>query len=95
LPAAGRDSRASHRSKKRESILKHTNDLSDEVLCERGRDNPYYQRFWGDEFFCHKLPFERSSLMRWRQRMGEADFANYPMRMLRRRSPSRRHWVTH
>ena len=54
------------------AILKHTDDLSDEVLCERWLDNPYYQLFCGEEFFCHKLPFERSSLTRWRQRMGEA-----------------------
>jgi Transposase domain (DUF772) len=53
------------------AILKHTDDLSDEVLCERWLDNPYYRLFCGEEFFCHKLPFERSSLTRWRQRMGE------------------------
>jgi len=33
--------------------------------------NPYYQLFCGEEFFRHRLPFERSSLTRWRQRMGE------------------------
>src|SRR4051795_8008754 len=53
------------------AILKHTYDLSDEVLCERWVENPYYQYFCGEEFFCHKLPFDRSSLTRWRQRMGE------------------------
>src|SRR6516162_6556240 len=31
----------------------------------------YYQLFCGEEFFRHKPPFDRSSLMRWRQRMGE------------------------
>src|SRR5215203_5483893 len=36
---------------------------------ERWVENPYYQLFCGEEFFCHKLPFDRSSL-RWRQRMG-------------------------
>jgi IS5 family transposase len=46
-------------------------DLSDEVLCERWLENPYDQLFCGEEFFCHKLPFDRSSLTRWRQRMGE------------------------
>src|SRR5215469_11661085 len=54
------------------AILKHTHDLSDEVLCERWLENPYYQLFCGEEFFCHRLPFDRSSLTRWRQRMGEA-----------------------
>ena len=53
------------------AILKHMHDLSDEVLCERWVENPYYQLFCGEEFFCHKLPFDRSSLTRWRQRMGE------------------------
>jgi len=53
------------------SILKHTYDLSDEVLCERWLENPYYQFFCGEEFFQHRLVFDRSSLTRWRQRMGE------------------------
>ena len=53
------------------AILKHTHDLSDEVLCERWVENPYYQFFCGEEFFQHRLVFERSSLTRWRQRMGE------------------------
>src|SRR6186713_497812 len=53
------------------AILKHMHNLSDEVLCERWVENPYYQLFCGEEFFCHQLPFDRSSLTRWRQRMGE------------------------
>ncbi len=53
------------------AILKHTYDLSDEVLCERWLENPYYQLFCGEEFFRHSLPFDRSSMTRWRQRMGE------------------------
>lgn len=53
------------------AILKHMHDLSDEVLCARWVENPYYQLFCGEEFFCHKLPFDRSSMTRWRQRMGE------------------------
>ena len=54
------------------AILKHTYDLSDEVLCERWVENPYYQYFCGEEFFQHRLVFDRSSLTRWRNRMGEA-----------------------
>jgi len=34
-------------------------------------ENPYYQFFCGEEFFQHHLVFDRSSLTRWRQRMGE------------------------
>lgn len=53
------------------AILKHMHDLSDEALCDRWIENPYYQLFCGEEFFRHKLPFDRSSMTRWRQRMGE------------------------
>jgi IS5 family transposase len=52
-------------------ILKHMHNLSDEVLCARWLENPYYQYFCGEQSFCHKLPFDRSSLTRWRQRLGE------------------------
>ena len=54
------------------SILKHTHDLSDEDLCARWVENPDYQLFCGEEFFQHKLTFDRSSLTRWRQRMGRS-----------------------
>jgi IS5 family transposase len=53
------------------AILKHLHDLSDEVLCARWLENPYFQLLCGEEFFQHHLPFDRSSLTRWRQRMGE------------------------
>jgi transposase, IS5 family len=52
-------------------ILKHAHNLSDEVLCARWIENPYYQFFCGELSFCHQLPFDRSSLTRWRQRLGE------------------------
>lgn len=52
-------------------ILKHTYDFSDEALCECWMENPYYQYFCGEEFFQHRLVFDRSSLTRWRNRMGE------------------------
>ena len=53
------------------AILKFTFDLSDEELCARWIESPYFQFFCGEEFFLHELPFDRSSLTRWRQRMGE------------------------
>jgi IS5 family transposase len=34
-------------------------------------ENPYFQYFCGEEFFQHALVFDRSSLTRWRQRMGQ------------------------
>ena len=49
------------------AILKHTFNLSDEALCERGVENPYYQLFCGEAFFRHDVSFDRSSMTRWRQ----------------------------
>ena len=42
-------------------ILKFSFDLSDEELCDRWVENPYFQFFCGEEFFLHELPFDRSS----------------------------------
>lgn len=53
------------------AILKHMHALSDEALCARWLENPYFQFFCGEHSFRHDLPFDRSSLTRWRQRMGE------------------------
>ena len=53
------------------AVLKHTYDLSDEVVCEQWIENPYYQHFCGEEFFQHQLPLDRSSMTNWRNRMGE------------------------
>jgi IS5 family transposase len=52
-------------------ILKHMHSLSDEALCGRWLENPYFQFFCGEHVFRHDLPFDRSSLTRWRQRLGE------------------------
>src|SRR5262249_7504595 len=51
-------------------ILKDMHNLSDEVVCTRWLENPYYQFFCGELSFCHRLPFDRSSLTLWRQRLG-------------------------
>jgi IS5 family transposase len=53
------------------AILKHSYNLSDEVVCELWIENPYYQYFCGEEFFQHRLPLDRSSMTNWRNRMGE------------------------
>ena len=52
------------------AILKHMHNLSDEMLCARWIENPYYQHFCGEEHFQHAAPFDRSSMTRWRHRMG-------------------------
>ena len=56
-------------------ILKYMHNLSDEALCERWVENPYFQYFCGEVVFRHELPFDRSSLSRWRQRLGEEQIA--------------------
>ena len=53
------------------AILKHTYNLSDEVVCEQWIENPYHQYCPGEEFFQHRLPLDRSSMTHWRNRMGE------------------------
>jgi len=57
------------------AILKYTFDLSDDEVCARWVENPYFQYLTGEEFFRHELIFERSSMTRWRQRMGEERIA--------------------
>ncbi len=53
------------------AILKYTYDLSGEKLCAAWLENPYFQSFCSEEFFQHKLVFNRSSITHWRQRMGK------------------------
>jgi IS5 family transposase len=45
------------------AILKHTYDLSDEALCDRWVESPYFQYFCGEEFFQHALVFDRYDLL--------------------------------
>jgi transposase, IS5 family len=52
------------------AILKHMHNLSDDEVLLRWVENPYFQHFCGEEFFRHTAPFDRSSMSRWRQRMG-------------------------
>ena len=40
-------------------ILKHMHNLSDEALCDRWVENPYFQYFCGEAVFRHELPFDR------------------------------------
>ena len=51
--------------------LKHAFALSDEDVVERWCENPYWQHFSGERYFRHELPCDPSSLVRWRQRIGE------------------------
>ena len=87
------------------AILKHTYDLSDESLCDRWVENPYFQYFCGEEFFQHALVLDRPSLTRWRQRMGQeklkallqeslavATRADAPQGLFPARARGRVHW---
>ena len=51
-------------------LLKHIHGLSDEEVCERWVENPYFQHFTGEEFFQHEFPHDRSGLSHWRRRLG-------------------------
>ena len=51
-------------------LLKHVKGLSDEQVCAQWVENPYFQAFCGEEFFRHELPIDRSSMTRWRGRIG-------------------------
>ncbi len=52
-------------------LLKQIHNLSDESVCERWVESPYFQYFCGEQFFQHKFPIERSSMTHWRKRVGE------------------------
>ena len=52
-------------------LLKHIYALSDEGVCDRWVENPYFQYFTGEEFFQHVFPHERSGLTHWRRRIGD------------------------
>lgn len=51
-------------------LLKHMKGLSDEQVCAQWVENPYFQAFCGEEHFRHALPLDRSSMTRWRKRIG-------------------------
>jgi IS5 family transposase len=51
-------------------LLKHMKGYSDEEVCSTWLENPYFQAFCGETIFQHELPFDRSSMTRWRQRIG-------------------------
>jgi IS5 family transposase len=54
------------------SILKHMENLSDEVLVQRWVQNPYYQAFTGEVEFQWELPCDPTSLTKFRNRIGSS-----------------------
>jgi Transposase domain (DUF772)/Transposase DDE domain len=55
-------------------ILKHMENLSDEVLVQRWVQNPYYQAFTGEAEFQWKFPCDPTSLTKFRNRIGNDGF---------------------
>lgn len=51
--------------------LKYAFNESDESVVARWLENPYWQYFCGYEFLQHELPLHPTSLVRWRERMGD------------------------
>lgn len=51
--------------------LKYTFNESDESVVERWVENPYWQYFCGYEYLQHALPLHPTSLVKWRQRVGD------------------------
>ena len=52
-------------------ILKRMFDESDESVLDKWVENPYWQYFCGEVYFQHELPFDRTELIKFRQRIGE------------------------
>ena len=52
--------------------LKYAFNLSDEAVVERWVENPYWQVLGGMKYFEHEMPIDPSSMVRWRERVGEA-----------------------
>jgi len=51
--------------------LQHAFNVSDERVVEQWVESPYWQYFCGETFFQHQPPCDPTSLIRWRQRLGE------------------------
>jgi IS5 family transposase len=53
-------------------MLQHMYGLSDENIVYRWVENPYWQYFCGYDYLEHKTPIHPTSLIKWRQRLGES-----------------------
>ncbi len=52
-------------------LLRRIFNESDESILERWAENPYWQYFCGELYFCHQPPFDRTELIKFRKRIGE------------------------
>jgi IS5 family transposase len=51
-------------------LIQHRDGLSDAAVCARFLDSPHVQLFCSETHFQHVLLLDRSSITRWRQRIG-------------------------
>ena len=51
--------------------LKHSFNLSDEAVCERGSESPLWQFFSGRDYYEHRLPCDATQVGRFRHDIGE------------------------
>lgn len=63
-------------------MLRYMYNLSDEAVCKMWVENPYFQYFCGEKLFRHKLPMDRSSMTRWRKRIGDEKMVEILMESL-------------
>lgn len=52
-------------------MLRRIFNLSDESVFDRWVENPYWQYFFGEIYFQHDFPFDRTDLIKFRRRIGE------------------------
>lgn len=53
-------------------MLQHMFEISDEQVVEAWVENPYWQYFCGYDYLQWEVPIDRTSLTKWRHRLGEA-----------------------
>ena len=51
--------------------LKHTFNVSDEMVVAQWVENPYWQYFCGEQYFQHQVPINASMMTRFRNRIGK------------------------
>jgi transposase, IS5 family len=51
-------------------LLKYLRNISDEELVAAWPENPYWQYFCGEQYFCHDLPIDPSLMTLFRHRIG-------------------------
>ena len=52
-------------------LLKYLRNISDEEVVATWLENPYWQHFCGEQYFCHDLPIDPSLMTGFRHRIGQ------------------------